>query len=183
MEKLGLMYKTQMDTLRSRLERRVNRIPNTWREQNILDLVDKHSGASEPKKTTAAPPEQTAPRPVGRPRVNPAMPPPQSIPTKGVKRPRSACKSSLLYSFTNLLRSNEITSDKENQAEQLNMPKKRTKVTATRAVKSPPEPAATATRATRATRATSRKVAAPEVLSPKSNNSRAVAQGRTRRQR
>lgn len=163
-EKLGLMYRTQMETLRSRLERRVNRIPNTLRDVNILDLIDKHS--NEAKRPTTATSEQSTTRPVGRPRQKAPAQSTQTAKTKG----------------NNKRSSNELSSDKENLAEELAVPKKRTKVAAGRTAA--PQAARTAAEPpARTTRAASRKVAAPEVLSPKSNNARAAASGRARRQR
>ncbi|KAF2201126.1 hypothetical protein GQ43DRAFT_440899 [Delitschia confertaspora ATCC 74209] len=169
-EKLTLMYKTQMDTLRSRLERRVNRIPNTWREINIMELVEKY--AEEPKKVAPASTEKPAPRAAtSRPnsRQNNTAQPSRA---KGIKRT-----------------SNEMASDKENQqAEQLSVPKKRVRAATTTTRTAAPKAAQPAPKApARTTRAASRKNLAaptgPEVLSPKSSNSRTVAQSRARRQR
>ncbi|KAF2187018.1 hypothetical protein K469DRAFT_686231 [Zopfia rhizophila CBS 207.26] len=168
-EKLVAMCEAQVASLRSRLERRVNRVPNNKRTAKIIDLIKPALPAK--KNPAPAPISRRAQQTVPAPKPNPPAQPTRSAPARGVKRS-----------------SNEMVSDKENMAEQLSIPKKRTKTTTTTArTTSAAAPRTARTTAapttTRTTRAASRKVAAPEVLSPKSNNSRTLAQGRTRRAR
>ncbi|KAF2836242.1 hypothetical protein M501DRAFT_996970 [Patellaria atrata CBS 101060] len=150
--KLRAQYALRAQGLKARLEMRVHRIPQTLRETNIMELINKHSQQAAPRK-----PIEPAPV-VVKPSIE-AMPPPprpraggkgkaSPVPLKGVKR------ASIEMS---------MTSDKENaHAEDLSMPKKRAKT----ATASQPLP--------RATRTTSRKVNPSQVLSPKSNNSRTL---------
>ncbi|KAL9072662.1 MAG: hypothetical protein Q9157_005015 [Trypethelium eluteriae] len=149
--KLRAQYALQVHGLRSRLEMRINRIPQALRKANLGDLLAKHlEQESAPKpdpshaSTTVVPP------------VTKHLSPPKSkveidkdaTRTRGTKRT-----------------SNQMTSDdKENETANLAMPKKRAKASGTSAA-----PA-------RSTRTTSRKVNPSQVLSPKSNNSRAFPQ-------
>src|SRR5262245_10372301 len=145
------MCEAQVASLRSRLERRVNRIPASKRNKKLIDLLDAANPvAAKPaaKKDTATPPAPAPTRAAApttavprKTRAAPAKPAPKPAPkaTRGKKRPSD-------------------DGDKEN--EELNVPKKRVKAAA------PAKPTAPATTATtRSTRAASRK-APPQVLSP-----------------
>ncbi|KAF2437405.1 hypothetical protein P171DRAFT_492152 [Karstenula rhodostoma CBS 690.94] len=168
-EKLAAMCEAQVASLRSRLERRVNRIPNSKRTMNLLELLEPSTAKvtkSSPIKREAAPnaalasvPTRTATQPAARKTraasaKTTAKPAPKAT-IRGKKRPSD-------------------DGDKEN--EELSVPKKRAKAT-TKPAAPAPAPAA------RSTRAASKKVApsANHVLSPKPTNSRPAT--RTRRVR
>lgn len=157
-EKLLAMCEAQCASLRSRIERRVNRVPSNKRNTKLIEFLE--PTAQRPAPTKKEKESTVAPAPIGRrtrpaaTTTAPAHPKPAPKSTRGVKRS-----------------SDEISAeDKENNTE-LTVPKKRAK-------------AAPAPRATRTTRAASKKVdPAPQILSPKNNNARPAPQTRTRRQR
>lgn len=168
-EKLVAMCEAQVASLRSRLERRVNRIPNSKRNMSLVELLDPSANAPvkvakpSPAKKENAPapvPVRAATQPAARKTRAPpakAAPKPAPKPTiRGKKRPSD-------------------DGDKEN--EELNVPKKRVKPTAKTATSA-------SAPATRGTRAASKKMApttAAQVLSPKPTNNRPAT--RTRRAR
>ncbi|KAJ4287965.1 hypothetical protein N0V90_011980 [Kalmusia sp. IMI 367209] len=137
-EKLSAMCEAQVASLRSRLERRVNRIPNSKRSMSITELLDvpitvpvKAPKLPPAKKEVAAAatqapvPVRTTVQPAARKtRVAPSKPAPKPAPktTRGKKRPSD-------------------DGDKEN--EELNVPKKRAKATTKPA---PPAPRTTSTK-------------------------------------
>ncbi|KAF2460053.1 Borealin N terminal-domain-containing protein [Lineolata rhizophorae] len=139
--KLRAQYSLNAQNLRSRLEFRVHRIPQSLRSANVLDLVEK----AEKGGTTALKAAATRTKAAT---TNAHQLAADSMKIRGVKR-----------------NSNEMMaggqSDKENIHDELNMAKKRTRTAA------PTKPAA----ASRSTRTASKKVAAAQVLSPKSDNS------------
>ena len=53
--KLRAQYALQAQGLRSRLEMRINRIPQALRKKNIQDLVDEHAEKAKPKPAPAVP--------------------------------------------------------------------------------------------------------------------------------
>ncbi|KAK5131853.1 hypothetical protein LTR08_000520 [Meristemomyces frigidus] len=146
--KLRAQYAMQAQGLRTRLEMRVNRIPQGLRKRNMQELMDEHA---ERAKRAPAPPVPA------QHRALPLAPAPaiRSPEPKSLKRP-----------------SNEITTDPDKETAlllppspnpDLPNPKKRAK------------PTTTATANTKATRTASRKVLAPpNILSPKSHNSRTL---------
>ncbi|KAL1603548.1 hypothetical protein SLS60_005136 [Paraconiothyrium brasiliense] len=172
-EKLVAMCEAQVASLRSRLERRVNRIPNSKRDMSLLELLDPSTNGlakaakPSPAKRELAPAATHAPVPIRnatqpaarKTRAAPAKVAPKPAPkatTRGKKRPSD-------------------DGDKEN--DELSVPKKRVKA-ATKPAAPAPVPAA------RSTRAASKKggpQAAPQVLSPRPTNSRPAT--RTRRAR
>jgi hypothetical protein len=182
-EKLLAMCEAQCASLRSRLERRVNRVPSNKRNIKLIDILEptppqkavskpapKPAPAKKEKEVPLAPlpplknrrtrPAQataaTPVSPVTKPAVRPApKPAPRPAPTKATRGVKRT--------------SDEMSEDKENSTE-LSIPMKRAKA------------APATTRTTRTTRAASKKVdPAPQVLSPKTNNARPAT--RTRRQR
>ncbi|KAF1975829.1 hypothetical protein BU23DRAFT_566487 [Bimuria novae-zelandiae CBS 107.79] len=176
-EKLVAMCEAQVASLRSRLERRVNRIPNSKRHMSLVELLDpapnvptKPTRSSPAKKEAASAPVH-APAPgrtaaqsaVRKTRAAPAKTAPKTAPkatTRGKKRPSD-------------------DGDKEN--EELSVPKKRAKATAKPMGSAPALAPAAAARSTRAASKKGGPSATAQVLSPKPNNSRPAA--RTRRAR
>ncbi|MBE7182485.1 MAG: hypothetical protein INR71_14985, partial [Terriglobus roseus] len=150
--KLRAQYALHAQGLRSRLEMRINRIPQSLRSTNVVELVDKYAESLElPKAAPAVALKANAPMAKPTTTVRQVHQPAANAPkSRGVKRP-----------------SNEISiaSDKENldMDENLALPKKRTKTTASA------QPSAAA-----AARGVSRKVHPSQVLSPKSHNSRTL---------
>lgn len=53
--KLRAQYALQAQGLRSRLEMRVNRIPQALRKRNIQDLIDEHAAKNNPKPAAPVP--------------------------------------------------------------------------------------------------------------------------------
>ncbi|KAF2682443.1 hypothetical protein K458DRAFT_419849 [Lentithecium fluviatile CBS 122367] len=175
------MCEAQVASLRSRLERRVNRIPASKRSMKLVDLLDaalpapaKHVRPAPAKKQVApapAPAPITAPVPIPTRPVAPATAtrktraPPAPIAKKEAPKPVSKPAPKT----TRGKKRPSDDGDKEN--EELSVPKKRAKTVA------PTKPAAT-----RSTRATSRKAVPSQVLSPKPDNGRPTV-ARTRRQR
>ncbi|EON61948.1 hypothetical protein W97_01166 [Coniosporium apollinis CBS 100218] len=151
--KLRAQYALHAQSLRSRLEMRVNRIPQSLRSTNIMELIDKYSEPSAPPATAVVPVAKPASQAAKRPVKVEASREVQIVPTpvrlQGKKRPSTEMSHS----------------DKENVHihEDLNLPKKRAKTAAAAAN-------------TRATRTASRPVAPSTVLSPKSHNSRTLPQ-------
>ncbi|OCL08768.1 hypothetical protein AOQ84DRAFT_354321 [Glonium stellatum] len=153
--KLRAQYSLHTQGLRSRLEIRVNRIPQALRTTNIMDLINKYSEQTNPTRPTAPVTSKhhvagvVRPAIVHKPASNELA---SSVRPRGTKRP-----------------SNEMASDKENTHadHELMMPKKRVKATIT-ASQGP------VAANSRATRTASRNIAPSQVLSPKSNNSRTL---------
>ncbi|KAF2467525.1 uncharacterized protein BDR25DRAFT_344887 [Lindgomyces ingoldianus] len=225
-EKLLAMYDAQVASLRSRLERRVNRIPNNKRNMKIMDLLDPTASKATSALSKAPAINSKRTRPVARPAptrtaaapsapasLPPGLPPQQVLPRQQAEsrqqteprpqtqsrqqihpqqiQPSQPTQSRKQAPIRGVKRSsNEMASDKENMADhQLSIPKKRARAAAPRNVPVPRNPrvAAADPAPVRTTRAASRKLAAPEVLSPKSSNARAnsrtIAQTRARRPR
>ncbi|KAK4635013.1 hypothetical protein CLAFUW4_00983 [Fulvia fulva] len=145
--KLRAQYALQAQGLRTRLEMRVNRIPQALRKRNIQDLVDEHTA-----------------------KANPLPPPPMPVAAK-VQVAKAATKAPAPSKQPSKRKSDDISTgdDKENlpapATEDLANPKKRTKLgavvanskaTRTASRKAGPAPAG--------------------VLSPKSHNSRTYPQ-------
>lgn len=166
------MCEAQIASARSRLDRRINRIPSSKRSMKLMDLLEISKAAPSknvrrgPVKNEAIPTVLPASAPV-RPAVVPATRKTRAAPIKPAPKP--AAKA-----FRGKKRPSD-DGDKEN--EELNVPKKRVKVPVKAAPPtSGPAPA-------RSTRAASKKATpvAPQVLSPKPNNNRPPT--RNRRQR
>ena len=175
--KLVAMCEAQVASLRSRLERRVNRIPNSKRSMSLVELLDPSNhvpvklAKPSPVKKEIAPTPVLAPVPV-RAAVQPAARKTKTAPAKDA--PKTAPKTT-----TRGKKRTSDDGDKEN--EELSVPKKRVKA-ATKSVTS--APASAPAPAARSTRAASKKggpAPASQVLSPKPNNTRPAT--RTRRAR
>ncbi|KAF2831580.1 hypothetical protein CC86DRAFT_366919 [Ophiobolus disseminans] len=165
-EKLRAACEAQCASLRSRLERRVNRVPATKRHLPLASLLAPAATVtiSKPAPTKAATAKKPSPPMVtANPTARKTRPPPASKPAATVAvapRLRTAKRSAKRTS-------DELSSeDKENS---LAVPKKRVRT-------APQKPAPVATSkapAARTTRATSRQKPAPaQILSPKNNNAR-----------
>jgi outer membrane biosynthesis protein TonB len=185
-EKLQAMCEAQVASLRSRLDRRVNRIPASKRSMKLIDLLDAALPAAKPVRAVPAK-KQVVPAPVAAPAPAIASAPaPTPVPTRPTaptaatrktrtapapaakkEAPKPASKPAPKTTRGKKRPSDD--GDKEN--EELNVPKKRAKTVA------PAKPAAT-----RSTRAASRKAVPSQVLSPKPDNSRPTV-ARTRRAR
>ncbi|KAK7183512.1 hypothetical protein DPSP01_008483 [Paraphaeosphaeria sporulosa] len=177
-EKLVAMSEAQVASLRSRLERRVNRIPNSKRTMTLLELLEPSASGltkvarTSPLKKEAAPNAVLAPVPT-RTATQPAARKTRAAPAKAAPAAQVAPKPAQKATVRGKKRPSD-DGDKEN--EELSVPKKRVKAMAKPAAPAP-APAA------RSTRAASKKVApsANHVLSPKPTNSRPAT--RTRRVR
>jgi len=146
----------QAQGLRTRLEMRVNRIPQGLRKRNIQDLIDEHAAKNNPKPA--------APIPVLQKQAERTTP---LSAKKSLKRTRYGCirRSRGSRDLLTLVSEHFADEDKENApaepyAHDLANPKKRTKT-------------ATTTANMKATRTASQK-APPTVLSPRSANSRTL---------
>ncbi|KAK0250012.1 hypothetical protein LTS09_014892 [Friedmanniomyces endolithicus] len=158
--KLRAQYALQAQGLRTRLEMRVNRIPQALRQRKMGDLLAEHA---EKARVTAAP---------AVPQKDPLLEQAGSLVVRSPERERKSLKRQSEYIST---ANNDANDDKENapapteleptQPQDLPNPKKRVK-TATTTVAN-----------TKATRTVSRKGPAPPtstILSPKSHNSRTL---------
>lgn len=152
--KLRAQYGLHTQGLRSRLEIRVNRIPQALRTTNIMDLINKYSEQANPTRPVAPVASKHHVAEAARPAI--------------VHKPASELTSPARLRGTKRS-SNEMASDKENTHadHDLMMPKKRAKATITAAQGS-------VAANSRATRTASRKIVPSQVLSPKSNNSRTL---------
>ncbi|GAB1741932.1 hypothetical protein NU219Hw_g7335t1 [Hortaea werneckii] len=143
--KLRAQYAMQAQGLRTRLEMRVNRIPQGLRKRNIQDLLDEHAQKEKPQPAPPVPTTSTEP----------------------AKAPVVPSKSPLRKSLKRQSDHISTAGDKENAElppNDLPNPKKRAKTAATTAAN--PKPAS---------RTASRKVPAPPgILSPRSHNSRTL---------
>jgi hypothetical protein len=172
------MVEAQVSSLKSQLERRVNRVPLRQRKTVMSSYTQNQSqqntrSAPVPKqvapvlKSSIAPKASTKPIPTMTV-VAPIKPTRQAFNTMPAKiqyKPTAAAKKRT---------SDEISDNKENGGD-LQVPKKRTKT-------APMAPAPS--RPVRATRAASKKTNAPtQILSPKTVNTAPVPKTRTRRQR
>lgn len=176
-DKLNAMCEAQVASLRSRLERRVNRIPSSKRSMSLTELLDAPSAppAKAPKlspakkEITAATATVTA---TTRTAAQPAARKTKAATTKAAPKP--AAKS--------VRGKKRASDDGDKENEQLEVPKKRVKAGTKTATTSAPAPGPAAAAPTRSTRAASKKGApsTAQVLSPKPvNNSRPPT--RTRR--
>ncbi|KAK3111284.1 hypothetical protein LTR53_013625 [Teratosphaeriaceae sp. CCFEE 6253] len=145
--KLRAQYALQAQGLRTRLEMRVNRIPQALRQRNMQDLLDEHTEKSRPAPAPPVPAKDDA------------------VQQSSAQVTRSPARKSLKRQSDHI----STSDDKENAPASpagvdLPNPKKRAKTTTT------------ATANTKATRTVSRKGIAPpsSVLSPKSHNSRTL---------
>ncbi|KAI9663650.1 MAG: hypothetical protein M1821_007140 [Bathelium mastoideum] len=153
--KLRAQYALQAQGLRSRLEMRINRIPQALRKANLGELLlkqaerenaPKHDSPEIPAKIISAETMRSPPPP----------PPPPPMPKNDINKDATKIRGTKR-------KSDQMASDdKENDIGGLAMPKKRSKASGSTAA-----PA-------RATRTASRKVNPSQVLSPKSNNSRTI---------
>ncbi|KAH6638103.1 hypothetical protein C7974DRAFT_390884 [Boeremia exigua] len=203
-EKLRAMCEAQCASLRSRLERRVNRVPATKRQTPLIELLapppPQPKPAPAPIKAAPVKKAPTKKAPAAAP-IPALAPPPKtraapatttSRPTTAKAAPKPAAKPATKHATsksvpTASLRgkkrsSDEATSeDKENVSVELAVPKKRGRAATTATKPSAvPKPAAPAARSTRAA---SRKTAPADVLSPKNNNTRAKSSTRSVRPR
>ncbi|KAJ4359317.1 hypothetical protein N0V95_002241 [Ascochyta clinopodiicola] len=198
-EKLRAMCEAQCASLRSRLERRVNRVPATKRQMPLIELLapPPPPAKAAPAPVKAAPAKKAAalplaPAPARKTRAAPATT--TSRPATAKEAPKPAPKPAAKHTYSKSApkvptmtrgkkrSSDEIASeDKENVSADLAVPKKRVRAATTTTkqpvVSKPVAPAA------RSTRAASRKTAPAEVLSPKNNNSRAKPATRSVRPR
>ncbi|KAH7379298.1 hypothetical protein DE146DRAFT_741068 [Phaeosphaeria sp. MPI-PUGE-AT-0046c] len=181
-EKLRAMCAAQCASLRSRLERRVNRVPATKRQMPLVELLAPAppAPASKPATTRAAPKAAatkkaaaaattttttTAP-PARKTRTAPTTATITSTKAAAPKAATTRTTTKQPISRGKKRGSDEMSSeDKENAA--LDVPKKRVRAPA------PKEKAPVSKPTTRTTRAASRQKAAPaQILSPKNNNAR-----------
>jgi outer membrane biosynthesis protein TonB len=183
------MCEAQVASLRSRLERRVNRIPASKRSMKLVDLLDAALPAAKPvaakpvraapakKQAAPAPPAAPAPAPVSAPAPVPTRP---TAPAAATRKTRAAPAPPAKREVTKPISKpapkttrgkKRPSDDGDKENEELDVPKKRAKTVA------PAKPTAT-----RSTRAASRKAAPSQVLSPKPDNGRPTV-ARTRRQR
>jgi hypothetical protein len=170
------MCETQCASMRSRLERRINRVPAPNRQVSLVELI----APSRPAAKTA--PAKAAPTKAAAPKKAPA-PAPATRKTRAVAPAHTITKATAPKSPTVSItkagpkhtavrskkRSSEEMSseDKENAA--LDVPKKRVRAATQKA------PIPTKAPTTRTTRAASRQKATPAaaaILSPKNNNAR-----------
>jgi hypothetical protein len=171
------MCEAQCASLRSRLERRINRVPSNKRKIKIIDILEPPAPVVAPKPLPtkkAKEPAVVVPASQGTRRTRPTPTTASAAtaaPSNAARQTKAPSKVAPKVARGTKRTSDEISADdKENNAE-LTVPKKRGK-------------AAPAPRATRATRAASKKIdSAAQILSPKPNNARPPAQTRTRRQR
>lgn len=191
------MCEAQCASLRSRLERRVNRVPATKRQMPLIELLAPPPPPvkSAPAPVKAAPTKKApgpAPAPARKTRAAPATTTSRAGTVKEAPKPAPKPAAKHTYSKSapkvpTITRgkkrsSDELASeDKENATVDLAVPKKRVRAATTTtkqpAVTKPAAPAA------RSTRAASRKTAPAEVLSPKNNNARAKPATRSVRPR
>ncbi|KAF9699693.1 hypothetical protein EKO04_002524 [Ascochyta lentis] len=197
-EKLRAMCEAQCASLRSRLERRVNRVPATKRQMPLIELLAPPPPPAKavpapvkaPAKKASAP--ALAPPPARKTRAAPATT--TSRPATAKEAPKPAPKPASKHTYSKSApkastmtrgkkrSSDEIAGeDKENASADLAVSKKRVRA-ATTTTKQPVVSKPTAP-AARSTRAASRKTAPAEVLSPKNNNSRAKPATRSVRPR
>jgi hypothetical protein len=179
---LRSMSEAQCASLRSRLERRVNRVPASKRELLLIDLLAPAPPAPAPPvksaPTKAAVSQKTVPKPTATAPVPTTRKPRSVLATasqKAVTKPTATASKLSSAKDTRSVRtkkrgSDEISSeDKENAAE-LAVPKKRARAATLK------QPAVTKPASTgRATRAASRKTApagTSQVLSPKNSNTK-----------
>jgi hypothetical protein len=189
-QKLRGMAAAQCASLRSRLERRVNRVPASKREVLLVDLLAPPPPTPAPALPAKSVPTKVAPTKASAKTVPVSAPAPAPAPAPATRRPRSALatasqkavsKSTTTTSKPTSAKdaksarakkrgSDEISNeDKENAAE-LEVSKKRVRAATLK------QPAVTKPASTgRATRAASRKTApasANQVLSPKNSNTK-----------
>ncbi|OAL07271.1 hypothetical protein IQ06DRAFT_372271 [Phaeosphaeriaceae sp. SRC1lsM3a] len=181
-EKLRAMCEAQCQSLRSRLERRVNRVPATKRQMPLVELLAPAAPpapAPKPATTRAAPKATTTKKAAAAATTTaaPATRKTRTAPTTATTTTKPAApKTTAATTKTTTTRqpaargkkrgSDEMSSeDKENAA--LDVPKKRVRAPAQK------EKAPVSKPTTRTTRAASRqKPAAAQILSPKNNNAR-----------
>ena len=195
------MCEAQCASLKSRLERRVNRVPATKRQMPLIELLappPPPSAKPAPAPVKAAPAKKApapAPAPARKTRAAPATTTTASRPATVKAAPKPAVKSaakpvakhapskSVPTTSTRGKKrtSDEASEDKENVSADLDVPKKRVRAATTTAKQTVVSKPAAPT--TRATRTASRKTAPAEVLSPKNNNSRAKPATRSVRPR
>ncbi len=199
------MCEAQCASLRSRLERRVNRVPATKRQLPLVELLappPPPQSKPAPAPVKAAPakkvPTKKAPAVAPAPALAPA-PKTRAAPAATTSRPgtakgapkattkpiakHAASKSVPTTSMRGKKRSSDeaASEDKENVSVDLAVPKKRARAATTTTKQSAvPKPTAPAARSTRAA---SRKTAPADVLSPKNNNSRTKPSTRSVRPR
>jgi hypothetical protein len=165
------MCEAQCASLRSRLERRVNRVPATKRQMSLVELLAPANPAPKPTAAKAVPAKaavtkkSVAPAPVIR-KTRTAT---TAATTKTVVKPVATKPMPKQTTSRGKKRSSDEMSNEDKENAALDVPKKRVRAPAQKAPVSVAKPAATA----RTTRAASRQKAAPaQILSPKNNNVR-----------
>ncbi|KAF6236610.1 hypothetical protein HO173_005391 [Letharia columbiana] len=163
--KLRAQYALQAQSLRTRIELRINRIPTSLRNANMGELLEKYKEMSDPKRQSAPQEEEEAVEIAHSSESRPVLVSEGSNSTdmtkfRGTKRTRRVLMCDLAVPPILTSRSDAINSaDKENNAQSMEAipnPKKRAKMTTT---------------------AKSRQATNPStVLSPKSANSRTLPQ-------
>ncbi|KAI9701997.1 MAG: hypothetical protein M1836_001341 [Candelina mexicana] len=155
--KLRAQYALQSQSLRTRVEMRVNRIPMALRKTNIGELLAKHTDTIDVKPKSVTP-EPKAAEDAEATNMTDALPTQSNDTKQETKTVQLPTKSSPAHTRGTKRTSDDlISADKENAlTEDLSLPKKRAKPTAS-------------------TRAASRtKIQPSQVLSPKSSNSRTL---------
>ena len=177
-EKLLSMVEAQVSSLKSRLERRVNRVPLRQRKtamSTYTQAQSQQSTRSAPVPKMVAPVLKSGTAPKGSRKPIPTMT--VVAPIKSTRPAFNTMPAKIQYKPTAPAKkrtSDEISDNKENGGD-LQVPKKRAKT-----ANAAPAPS----RPVRATRAASKKITAPaQILSPKTVNTAPVPKTRTRRPR
>ncbi|KIW07650.1 uncharacterized protein PV09_01592 [Verruconis gallopava] len=150
--KLRAQYALHAQGLRSRLEMRINRIPQNLRNANIDDLIEKYAEHLEP------PQQQKQAYGASKPTLSRTT---TAVSKEPIATGSSPMRRGLKRDSSEMMEQ----SDKENIQAGLDMPKKRAKTADTTTVATAAGPAVPS-------RGTSRKIDPSKVLSPKSHNSR-----------
>jgi hypothetical protein len=165
-EKLRAMCEAQCASLRSRLERRVNRVPATKRQMSLIELIAPSLPAPKPAPVKAAPTKaaaaKKAPAPAPATRKTRTAPAAPTITKAPAPKPAVAKPAPKQTATRGKKRgSDEMSSeDKENAA--LDVPKKRVRAAVQKAPVAASKPASRQKTAP----------AAAQILSPKNNNAR-----------
>ena len=168
--KLRAQYALQAQSLRSRIELRINRIPKSMRQANMGELLAQYEEKQRQQE------EEVAKKEAEKANPETAEPEPQAVPgirttkskaapkARGLKRNRFACPGASAYSLAYSNSDTMEAADTGNimiHEDPIPNPKKRTRTTRNAEARHPPNPST--------------------VLSPKSNNSRTLPQSPIRR--
>ncbi|RMD42619.1 hypothetical protein DV735_g2508, partial [Chaetothyriales sp. CBS 134920] len=163
--RLRVHYALQSADLRSRIERRINRIPMAMRRMTMREVMAKHQEAI--KAQTAAKKPVLAPAPSARPLPQlPSEPAKSSLPKRAQVHSPAAARGRKRKTSEIHIASDQ---DSENQPELDSLP-----------VAKKARGKAAVAPASAATRAASRTQKAPSVLSPRSHNSQTLARSPTK---